>query len=476
MSTAKHVLKLAFYGDDFTGSTDALEVLAFAGMQTALLLQPPTPEVLAHFPPLDAVGVAGDSRAMTPSEMCAQLPPVFEALARCGAPIVHYKVCSTFDSAPGVGSIGRAMEVSLPIFRNRFIPVVGSTPALQRYCLFGHLFARAGTDGRIYRIDRHPIMSVHPVTPAEDSDLVVHLGRQTAMSIGSLAFPAIESGIESAIAALEGVLGNVSADVSLEQPQAVLIDSASDTQQSTVGGLLERLAAQEAPLFVVGPSGVEYALTQWWRMHGQLGTSDPAYEHFAAVDQVLAISGSASKLSMQQIDAALAAGFYGVAIDSVALLDDTRWQGAADALIAEVLRALGDGHSVLLHTARGPDDARIEQTLTALRARGWSTERARQEGGRLLGQRLGQIARAILQQRPLRRLLLSGGDTSSQVTQALAPAGLVVAARLTRGAPLCRFVAPGVAWLDGVEVALKGGQMGDANFFETARAGLGQPA
>jgi len=131
MSDTRHSLRLAFYGDDFTGSTDALEVLAFAGMQTALLLMPPTPEVLAHFPKLDAVGVAGDSRAMTPAEMDAHLPQVFAALAGCGAPIVHYKVCSTFDSSPGIGSIGRTMEIAQPIFRNSFIPVVGSTPALQ---------------------------------------------------------------------------------------------------------------------------------------------------------------------------------------------------------------------------------------------------------------------------------------------------------------------------------------------------------
>jgi len=83
MSDARHSLRLAFYGDDFTGSTDALEVLAFAGMQTALLLKPPTPEVLAHFPKLDAVGVAGDSRAMTPAEMDAHLPQVFAALRSC---------------------------------------------------------------------------------------------------------------------------------------------------------------------------------------------------------------------------------------------------------------------------------------------------------------------------------------------------------------------------------------------------------
>lgn len=467
MSTDRHSLRLAFYGDDFTGSTDALEVLAFAGMRTALLLKPPTPELLAAFPNLDAVGVAGDSRAMTPAEMEAHLPPVFEALAHCGAPIVHYKVCSTFDSSAGIGSIGRAMEIAKPIFRNRFTPIVGSTPALQRYCLFGHLFARSGTDGRMYRIDRHPIMSRHPVTPAEDSDLLVQLKQQTAISIGRLDFPALEGGLDSAVAALNDTLA--------QKPDAVLIDSASAQQLTMVGGLLAMKALKQPPLFVVGPSGVEYALTQWWRDCGTLGQADPSFDHFDAVDKVLAISGSASLLSMQQIDAAVQAGFADIAIDAGALLDDGTAAAAAQSLVHDALRRLGDGRSVILHTARGPEDPRIARTLDALCARGWSLERARQEGGRLLGQRLGEVAREILRQRPVERLLLSGGDTSSQVTQALAPDGLVVAARLTRGAPLCRMVARNQSWLDGLQVALKGGQMGDASFFETARAGTRKP-
>lgn len=463
MSNISHPLKLAFYGDDFTGSTDALEVLAFAGLQTALLLKPPTPGVLAHFPPLDAVGIAGDSRVMTPQEMDEQLPSIFQVLAQCGTPIVHYKVCSTFDSAPGIGSIGHTMEIARKIFSNDLIPIVGSTPALQRYCLFGHLFARAGTDGRMYRIDRHPIMSVHPVTPIDDSDLIVHLKRQADLSIARIDFPQIEPGLDAAKMALKDCINN--------KPQAVLIDSASDRQLTTVGGLLDWLSQSNAPLFTVGPSGVEYALTQWWQQYGELSPSGQSYASFDSVDQVLAISGSASMLSMQQIDAALAAGFHGIAVDTVALLDDSRWPVASNELVNQVLGLMSNGHSVMLHTALGVTDERITQTLNVLQARGWSNERARQEGGRLVGQRLGEIARSILQQRPLRRLLLSGGDTSSQVTQVLAPAGLVVAARLTRGAPLCRFVSPGQPWLNGVEVALKGGQMGDANFFETARKG-----
>jgi uncharacterized protein YgbK (DUF1537 family) len=45
-----------------------------------------------------------------------------------------------------------------------------------------------------------------------------------------------------------------------------------------------------------------------------------------------------------------------------------------------------------------------------------------------------------------------------------------MAARLVRGAPLCRLVADDRA-IDGLEVALKGGQMGDADFFDEARRG-----
>jgi uncharacterized protein YgbK (DUF1537 family) len=99
-----------------------------------------------------------------------------------------------------------------------------------------------------------------------------------------------------------------------------------------------------------------------------------------------------------------------------------------------------------------------------------SRARAKHEGGRTLGVRLGQLVQAILERVPLQRVLLSGGDTSSQVTQVLAPDALTVAARLAPGAPLCRMHA-GTRGLDGIEVALKGGQMGGVDFFDRARRG-----
>ncbi len=457
-------LKLAFYGDDFTGSTDALEVLAFAGLRTALFLEPPTPAALRNAGPLDAFGVAGDSRAMSPLEMDQALPPVFDALARSLAPIVHYKVCSTFDSSPGVGSIGRAMQIARRSFGPGFIPVVGGTPSLRRYCAFGHLFARSATDDQVHRIDRHPIMSAHPVTPMTESELRRHIGMQAPLALANFSFPQLEAGHEAAAAHLQSLLTT--------NPDGVVFDSTSTAHATSVGRLLSQHAAKAAPLFVVGPSGVEYALTQWWREAGLLPTAVLDYSRFRRVERVLAISASASALSAQQIDAAIAAGFSELSADAAALLDERRWSATADQLVAAAALQLKHGHSVILHTARGAHDPRIEAALVALEAQGMSRERARHEGGRLLGQRLGQIAREVLRTVAVERLLLSGGDTSSQIVKALAPEALLVAARLSPGAPLCRLVS-GESGLDGLEVALKGGQMGDIDFFQTAR--LGRP-
>src|SRR4029079_6086908 len=88
-----------------------------------------------------------------------------------------------------IGSIGRVMDLSRVAFGDTAIPIVAATPALGRYCAFGNLFARSGTDGRVHRIDRHPIMSMHPVTPMHEADLARHLGAQTTMPIAGFTLP-----------------------------------------------------------------------------------------------------------------------------------------------------------------------------------------------------------------------------------------------------------------------------------------------
>jgi uncharacterized protein YgbK (DUF1537 family) len=57
---------LAFYGDDFTGSTDAMEVTALAGLRTVLFTRKPEAEELAAFSEYQVIGIAGTARSHGP--------------------------------------------------------------------------------------------------------------------------------------------------------------------------------------------------------------------------------------------------------------------------------------------------------------------------------------------------------------------------------------------------------------------------
>ncbi|EQD61121.1 hypothetical protein B1A_09823, partial [mine drainage metagenome] len=70
-----------------------------------------------------------------------------------------------------------------------------------------------------------------------------------------------------------------------------------------------------------------------------------------------------------------------------------------------------------------------------------------------------------------RRVLLAGGDTSSHAVAQLGLSALTWAASLEPGAPLCRAHAERHSRHDGLELVLKGGQVGSEGFFERVRLG-----
>ena len=104
-------LLLAYYGDDFTGSTDAMEALAAAGVPTVLFLEPPTPALLQRFPEARCVGLAGTSRGRAPEWMDARTA----AGLRAAWPRSARRSCTTRSARPSTlrprsASIGRAIE------------------------------------------------------------------------------------------------------------------------------------------------------------------------------------------------------------------------------------------------------------------------------------------------------------------------------------------------------------------------------
>lgn len=442
-------LLLTFYGDDFTGSTDVMESLVLGGVPTVLFLEPPSTEFIAReFPQVRAVGVAGVSRSMTPTQMNAELPAQFSALKALGAPLFHYKICSTFDSAPTVGSIGHAIEIGREIFAPNSIPMMVGAPALRRYVAFGNLFAVFSDV--VYRLDRHPTMSRHPITPMDESDLRLHLSKQTSRKIGLIDLLQLANS--------DDTLADRFHSLSAEGHEIILFDTLDNTHLLKIGRLVWSLRGDQ-PIFVVSSSGIEYALVAHWQQSGLIAAPDPLPTP-GRVDQLLVISGSAAPQTAAQIDWALANGFHSIRLDSAALVDPDRVDAARASVLDETLNALNAGRSVILFSAHGPDDPAIVQTAQHMQALGLAPQRV----GALLGEQQGLILRTVLEHKPLKRVCVAGGDTCGHTARQLGIYALEIVIPVAPGSPLCRARSH-TPLFDGLEISLKAGQVGKPDYF-----------
>lgn len=450
LTTIMNDLLLGFYGDDFTGSTDAMDALARAGVETILFLSPPSAADIAELEDVQVVGVAGTSRSLPPDEMEETLDPAFETLSSLDLPLVHYKVCSTFDSAPEIGSIGKAIDISAANFESSTVPLLPGAPPLGRYVVFGNMFAEH--NGDIYRLDRHPAMSDHPVTPMNESDLRRHLSKQTDREMGLVNILQLRNAPHDAFerAASDGDI--------------VFFDSLETDDLATVGRLLWDEYAADAsdasePTFLVGSSGVEYALSQHWQDSG-LVTGDVEFDPLRPVDRAVVMSGSASPVTETQIDRALENGFDGVRIRTENVIDPAERDGELSRVVGTVTDSLSEGNGVVMFTAKGPDDPAIERTKSAAAELRDAPDNVARHIGETQGEMLGRVIRRAEPS----RVCIAGGDTCGHVAPTLGIDALEMRYPLAPGSPVCRTVGSDSA-VPVEQIALKSGQLGCPEYF-----------
>jgi uncharacterized protein YgbK (DUF1537 family) len=429
-------LLYCYYGDDFTGSTDVLEQLAVNGVSSVLFLATPTPAQLARFAHCQAIGFAGDARSRTPEWMSAHLPAIFTRMRELAPEIVHYKVCSTFDSAPHRGSIGQALEIGRRVFATHTVPIGVAAPHLGRFVVFGNLFAAAGEE--VYRIDRHPTMAHHPATPMHEADLRLHLSHQTDLPIGLVDLRAFER--RKVAEQFRRQAGSGAA--------AVLLDGIDVAMLQQAGELFWDLKESAQPLFTIGSSGLTASLVAHWRKTGTIAATHPSVTA-SATDRLLIISGSCSAVTAQQIRWAKNHGYAAIELDAAGLArgDAQAREGA----LQVALHSLRSGCDTVVYTSLGtPSGTTLNKEL---------------------GAALGRLLLRLVQQADVRRVVLCGGDTSSHAVQELNLTAITFAGALAPGAPLCRAHADEDTGLDGLELVLKGGQIGPEDFFRIARRG-----
>lgn len=451
MKDGKEIL-LGYYGDDFTGSSDVLEVLSLLGIPTILFLDAPTSEEIEDFafknPAFQdfrqvAFGVAGIARSLDPREMEKELDPVFEKISRIPFRYFHYKICSTLDSSPETGNIGVALDVAEKYFPGKFIPLLLGFPVLNRFVVFGNLFARI--KDTVYRLDRHPVMSKHPITPMDESDIRLHLRKQTDRHIDLVDVLQLEK--------LEGrSLSEVVQKKRDDEAPLLLFDTLENRHLAPIGKWLDRNCRNTHQL-LVGSSAVEYALGQIYGVKKDIKVSP------VAVNPTLVVSGSCAQTTADQIQHVEKLGFCCIRLQVSELFSPDHAQKEKERVRDAALEALREGKNTVIYSALGPDDPLVKSTLSQQHTQ-----------PQLIALCQAWITAEIVEMFSLKRLVTAGGDTSGYILKELRIHALEFTHVLAPGAPLCTAHAANER-VDGMEIAIKGGQNGDVRYLELAQKG-----
>ena len=440
-------LQVAFYGDDFTGSSDNLAQFHHHGLRAMLFFDATDRDALRrHSEQLDILGVAGISRSLPPRQMVQELRPCFSALAELRPRFVQYKICSTFDSGIECGNFGTVIDEARRHWPGCVVPVYAAVPQFGRYTVFGNHFA--DHRGTVSRLDRHPSMSQHPVTPMGESDLMAHLASFGHDDVRLLDVLALGMGRKAAQRRLDELL--VAGD------DLFVLDTLTPEHLILGSTLLWELSGRR-PVFALAAQGLAHGLGQL------LGREQGIGKGLAGVEKLLVLSGSCAPRTASQIAVAAAAGFTVLQFNVPQLLRFGGESRVVGLLVEAATQAFKNADGVIIHTALGPDDPSIAESKDA----GLPGE----EVVRRIGHAFAGIFHALIDNGSVRRAVFAGGDTSSHAMRACGAYALsIVASDFQENAHLCRLHSHTPA-MDGAEVLLKGGQVGSDEFLLKARSG-----
>ena len=346
-----------FLADDLTGAADVLAQAHAHGMSAMLVLDPHKITRSA-----DVVGIAGPLRSQSGTALESGIRAGLDALAHLNLDVVLYKVCSTFDSSPTVGNIGRAIELLIKRFPGHgSVPVLPAQPEFGRYTAFSQHFGVY--QHQIHRLDRHPVMAHHPSTPMTESDLRRVLSTQ--LRDGSLP-QALHLTAYS-----DGTFDELWGQLREHPGCAFVVDAVDPAHMDTAARALIAHRPAAGPAIIVGSGGIMAALARNQTGQRQAIPTPPT----TSSGPTLVVSASASSTTAAQIDDAVAHGWVDVPIpaEAFAAAPDSSWvQVVQDALTA--------GRDVIAHTARGPKDLRLSSGAGSDEVRWGDRGRRRADG------------------------------------------------------------------------------------------------
>lgn len=412
---------LGAIADDLTGATDLANMLARNGLRT--VLAPGVRGRLECAGGADAVVVALKSRSIAPEAAVRTSLEALQVLQELEPRQFYFKYCSTFDSTDSgnIGPVAQALLAALGSDLTIFCP---SFPENGRTVYQGHLFVHD-------RLLSESGMENHPLNPMRDPNLVRVLRRQAATEVGLVPFPAVRKGPAEILASIERLRTS--------GVRLAIIDAVFDEDLVAIG---EAVGSMK---LVTGGSALALGIAAYLRRAGLLcgARNDTPLPDVAGPAAV--ISGSCSTMTNAQV-AEFRRNHPFFEIDPVRI-------HSGENQIEGALRWAQEwiGKEIFLISATStPERVAAAREIVGDRV------------GTLVEETLANIALG-LRDSGVRRLVVAGGETSGAVIEALG----------IRTLQIGRQIAPGVPWtvapeVPAIAIALKSGNFGSPDFFETA--------
>ncbi|MEX1303712.1 MAG: 3-oxo-tetronate kinase [Rhodovibrionaceae bacterium] len=420
-------LLLGAIADDLTGATDLANVLAGQGLRSVVTVGVPPEHIEEDFglDEVEAVVVALKSRTAPVDEAVAHSLRALAFLRKAGAGQILFKYCSTFDSTPE-GNIGPVTDALLEALNTEFTIACPALPENGRTVYNGHLFVHRQL------LSDSPLRN-HPLTPMTEANLVEVLAAQTPHRVGLVSYAEVNDGPEAIAAGFLRLHG--------AGYRHAIVDAIFDRDLLAIGQ-----AAAEFPL-ITGGSGIALGLAANYRGSGRLEAPNGRTVFSAEEGPGAIVAGSCSEATLRQIEEAQAHR-PGFRVDPCAA---AKGEDVAEKALVWA-QSQDSAQPLLIYASAAREELdRIQKQLGQTAA------------ANLVESLLAEIARRLVTEAGVRRLVIAGGETSGAILQAL-------------GIPALRIgpqIDPGVPWVQSLgdpslALALKSGNFGSPGFFRKA--------
>ena len=387
---------LGCIADDVTGATDLAINLVQGGMCVVQMLGVPATEELAEID-ADAVVVALKTRSVSKNVAVTQSLEGLAALRRAGVDRYYFKYCSTFDSTEqgNIGPVAAAMMEALDVKQTIFCPAF---PRNGRTVYQGHLFVNG-------RLLNESGMEKHPLNPMTDPNLVRFLRKQTDCEVGLLSYDKLASDSE---------LCQELRQLAGEGSKMVITDACDDQHLARIAHAVTDMR------LLTGGSGIARYLPDAYRRIGLLNSVvyEPRLPDVSG--RSLILSGSCSTATNQQVTF-MRTKCPSQRINVDKIIDDA--EGTLAAVVNWAAEANPHEPLLVYSTALPEEVADLQNRHGTVRVT------------QAIESFLAAIARGLVSDLDVRRLVLAGGETAGAVLNQLGVRSLRIGPEICAGVP-----------------------------------------